>query len=201
MIKTTLAAGTVLASVLAASPAAAQLFAPSGPRVELQAGLDSAKANSDFGAEYEAEGGYIAIGAGYDVSLGVVALGIDVEAGKSGIEDSVVFEEDGVVYDSVLTNTSDLYIGGRLTVPVATLGDVYVKAGLTRLENELDLIIDDGETQIREIVTDDENGYRIGAGGRYYIGRGAYIGGEYRYADYDSDIEKHQIVGTLGISF
>ena len=201
MTKFTLAAGTMLASLLAASPAAAQLFAPSGPRVELLAGLDSAQANDDFGAEYEADGGYVAIGAGYDVSLGVVALGLDVEIGQSGIEDRVVFEEDGVLIDSQLKNNSDFYLGGRLTVPVAGVADLYAKAGYTRLENELDLIIDDGQTTLREVIVDDEHGYRIGAGGRYYLSRGFYLGGEYRYSDYDSDIEKHQVLGTLGISF
>ena len=202
-MKTLILAGTAgIASLGFASPAAAQLFAPSGPRIELQAGLDRASDTADFGAEYDAEGGYVALAGGYDIGLGVVALGIDVEAGQSGIEDSVVFEDsNGVIYDSVLKNTSDLYLGARLTVPVATLGDVYIKGGITHLTSELDTLIDDGDTVTREIIENEETGFRVGAGGRYYLGRNLYLGGEYRYAQYDSDIQKHQILGLLGLKF
>ncbi|WP_265562514.1 outer membrane protein [Sphingomicrobium arenosum] len=200
MLKTSLAAATALGALATATPAAAQ-FAPSGPRVELQLGSETDLV--DLGTEdYDLSGTYLGFGAGYDFSLGVVALGIDVEAGQSNIEEDVAFEDvDGFV-TGVIENDTDLYIGGRLTVPVGRLFDLYAKAGYTNLKTVYDLAIDDGETVTYELIEDNEGGYRLGAGGRYYIGRGTYLGGEYRYSRYeDSEINKHQAVATLGIRF
>jgi outer membrane immunogenic protein len=33
------------------------------------------------------------------------------------------------------------------------------------------------------------------------IGSSAYIGAEYRYSNYEADISRHQVAGTLGFRF
>ena len=200
MLKTTLAAATTLGALVAASPAAAQL-APSGPRVELQAGFEGDRADFD-GLTYESDGAYIGFGVGYDISFGLASVGIDFEAGQSTVGDEIAYEDfDGLV-TGFIENDRDLYLGGRVTVPVGPKIDLYGKAGYTNVNTIADLTIDDGVDVIREIIENDEDGLRVGAGGRYYLGAGAYVGGEYRYSRYeDSDINKHQAVATLGFAF
>ena len=103
--------------------------------------------------------------------------------------------------DANLENGRDLYLGGRLTIPVGVRTDVYLKAGYSNLENTLDLTFDDGTELFSERIVAEEDGVRVGAGLNYSLGRKAYIGSEYRYTSYDSDLDKHQIVATLGLRF
>ncbi|MCJ7420287.1 outer membrane beta-barrel protein [Sphingomicrobium astaxanthinifaciens] len=200
MLKHGLFTATALAALAAATPASAQILAPSGPRIELQAGFEGDRA--DFtAADYQSDGAYLGLGVGYDISLGLVALGIDLEAGESSIEDAVAYQDvDGFV-TGTFENERDLYVGGRLTVPVGPLGDVYLKGGYTNVMSIQDLTINSGTETFYELVESDEDGFRVGAGGRFYVGRGAYLGAEYRFARYDSEIEKHQALAVLGLRF
>ena len=200
MNKIALVPAAFLAATAIASPAAAQL-APSGPRIEVQAGWDFVRAQEDFGGDYKNDGVLVGIGGGYDLGLGAVALGLDFEVSKSDIDDSVTYSEDGAFIDASLESGRDLYVGGRVTIPVGLRTDVYVKAGYSNLRNTLDLTIDDGAELFSERFTDEEDGIRVGAGLTRSLAGNAYIGGEYRYTSYDSDLDKHQVVGTLGLRF
>ncbi|MCJ8189738.1 outer membrane beta-barrel protein [Sphingomicrobium aestuariivivum] len=208
MLKSVLAASAAFTALVAATPAAAQMgmvpgvpTAPSGPRIELQAGFEGDRADL-AGLTYEADGSFFAVAVGYDIPVGPVALGIDFEAGQSGIENAVAYEDfDGFV-TGTLENDSDLYLGGRVTLPVGPLFDIYAKAGYSQVGTIADLTIDDGVDLFNEFIEDKEDGLRVGFGARYYIIGGAYLGGEYRYSNYDeSEITKHQAVATLGYHF
>lgn len=190
----------ILAATAYATPAAAQL-APTGPRVEVQAGWDFVRAQDDFGGDYKNDGVLVGIGGGYDLGLGAVALGLDVEVAKSDIEDTVTYDEDGYFVQATLDNGRDLYVGGRVTIPVGLRTDVYVKAGYSNLENRLELTYDDGTDVFSERVTDKEDGVRVGAGFDYKLAGNAYLGSEYRFTSYDSDLDKHQVVAKLGLRF
>ncbi|MCM8556684.1 outer membrane protein [Sphingomicrobium sediminis] len=205
MKKIVLGAGVALASLIAASPAAAQL-APSGPRVELQVGYDEGRGEAvdpdtlePF--SYSEENVYAGIGLGYDFSLGVVALGVDLEVGANDFEDSYSFMDNGDFVEAFAENESDVYLGARVTVPVGTKLDLYAKVGVNRITDRLELVTDDGEDLIFSSFTSETDGIRVGAGGRYRIGGGAYIGAEYRYGNYENDLEKHQVVGSVGYQF
>lgn len=200
MNKFALVPAAIVAATAFATPAAAQI-APSGPRVELQAGWDFLRDQEDFGAEYENDGGMIGVGAGYDIGLGAVALGFDVELSKSDIEDSAAYTDGDAYVDAILDSGREIYVGGRATIPIGLRTDVFVKAGYANLETELDLLFDDGVDTFREVIREREDGVRVGAGVNYKLVGGAYLGGEYRFTSYDSDIDKHQLVASLGLRF
>lgn len=200
MNKFALVPAAFLAATAFATPAAAQL-APSGPRVEVQAGWDFLRDQEDFGGQYENDGAMIGVGAGYDIGLGAVALGLDVELSKSDIEDVAAYAEPGVFVDAILESGREVYVGGRATMPIGMRTDAFVKVGYANLETKLDLEYDDGTNVFREIIRNKEDGLRVGAGLNYKLLGGAYLGGEYRFTSYDSDIDKHQVVASLGYRF
>ena len=192
-------------AALAASPAFAQ-FAPSGPRIELQAGLDREKGELNTGPgttlPYSEDALYYGVAAGYDISLVAVALGVDVEVGTTDEKYDFDYTDNGVDYFGTSESGRDLYLGGRITVPIGPIGALYAKAGYNNVRTTLDVTSDDGTDVISELIDSDKDGYRIGGGGRLNLGGGTYVGAEYRFSEYGSDpIKKHQVVGTLGISF
>ncbi|MBW0145271.1 porin family protein [Sphingomicrobium clamense] len=200
MNKFALVSVALLAGTAFATPAAAQL-ASSGPRVEALAGWDFVRAQEDFGGNYKNDGAMFGVGAGYDLGLGAVALGVDVELSKSDIDDVVTYEEGGQFVQATLENGRELYVGGRVTIPAGVKTDVYVKAGYANLENELELAYDDGVDVFRERISDTEDGIRVGAGFTRSLAGNAYVGSEYRFTSFDSDLDKHQVVAKIGLRF
>lgn len=185
-----LAACTAIAAV--AAPAAAQT-APTGIRVEGLVGYDALRVDlEDFGVDDELKDNdlFYGLGAGYDfaVSPGVSA-GVDVEWSDSNNKEDF---DDGEENAEIRTGR-DLYAGGRLTLPVSASTNVYAKAGYTNLniKGEVDGVDD----------SFDLDGYRLGAGAQFGIGSNAYVGGEYRFSDYEEDVTRHQVAATLGMRF
>lgn len=185
-----LAACTAIAAV--AAPAAAQT-APTGIRVEGLVGYDALRVDlEDFGVDDELKDNdlFYGLGAGYDfaVSPGVSA-GVDVEWSDSNNKEDF---DDGEENAEIGTGR-DLYAGGRVTLPVSASTNVYAKAGYTNLniKGEVDGVDD----------SFDLDGYRLGAGAQFGIGSNAYVGGEYRFSDYEEDVTRHQVAATLGMRF
>lgn len=187
---TTFVAGA--AFVALATPAAAAVT--SGARVEALVGWDRPSIDfTDFGLDerFSSDGVAFGIGAGYDLALSEgAALGVDVEA--SGTSADIVIT-DGT--DSAeLSFGRDLYVGGRVTFPVSPRANLYLKAGYTNVRVT-------GTTTSGGIVeTDSANadGIRGGIGAQFSIGTNAYVGGEYRYSDYEAGFARHQALLTLG---
>ena len=176
-----LAAGS--AAALAATPAVA---APAGPRVEAIVGWDQARV--DLGADdFKDEGVLYGVGAGYDFGLSNGAsLGVDVEATDSTAKESNVAGS--------LTAKRDLYAGGRVSFPIdAKNSNVYLKAGYTNARFKAS----DGVISVSENL----DGYRLGAGAQFSLNGKAYVGGEYRYSNYENDVSRHQLALTLGTRF
>lgn len=165
------------AALASASPAFAQAapasIAPSGFRVEALVGYDRVGI-----AGYHDDGVLFGIGAGYDAAVSQnISLGIDAEASDS------TTKEYGV------SAGRDLYAGVRLNVAVSARGNVYVKGGYTNARAEFE-----GEHE-------NLDGFRLGAGGQYRISGKTYVGAEYRYSNYQYDVDRHQIALTLGTRF
>jgi len=174
--KIVLLAGLSIAAI-AATPAAAQdtqTAAPTGGRVEALVGYDIVS----FAGE--SEGGILyGIGAGYDFAIGnSAALGVDVEASDSTTD----------YFD--LSTGRDLYAGVRATFAVSPTANLYVKGGYTNARLKLE-----------GFGGENGDGFRLGAGAQFSIGGKAYVGGEYRYSNYESDFSRHQFAATIGTRF
>ena len=174
---------SALALAAVATPANAAI---SGGRVEAVVGYDNVSFDLGGGTDADTSGIIYGIGAGYDFAVGEkVALGIDVEAA-----DSTADFEAGT--DRVAAGR-DLYAGVRLTTALSEKANLYFKAGYTnaRFRATTGGVTDSGNL----------DGVRGGAGLQFAIGKAAYIGGEYRYSNYESDVSRHQGVLALGFRF
>lgn len=181
-------AGLSIAAI-AATPAAAQNAAPTGGRVEALIGYDAVRIDlEDFGVDESAKdsGVLFGIGAGYDFAVGSMSLGVDVEA-----TDSTTKEGDDDT--GSLSAGRDLYAGVRASFPVSPTANIYVKGGYTnaRLKAEFE-----GDSE-----SANADGFRLGAGAQFIISGKAYVGGEYRYSNYEADLSRHQFALTIGTRF
>ena len=173
---------TILAATAAAfafaTPAMAQdtattTAAPTGFRVEALAGWDRPGADG-----FHANGVLFGVGAGYDVAVGnTVSLGVDVEASDS------TAKKDGV------KTGRDLYAGGRVNFAVSPNANVYVRGGYTNARFK------------EEGFGANLDGFRVAGGGQFGIGGKAYVGGEYRYSNYEAGVDRHQVALTVGTRF
>lgn len=193
-MKKILALATVSALAATATPAVAQVApAPIGPRVEALVGYDALRVDlDDFGIDDRLKDNDIlyGLGAGYDFAVSPsFSAGVDVEvSGSNNKENFNDLEENAEIRTG-----RDLYAGGRVTLPVSQNANLYAKAGYTNLRVK-------GEANGIEDSFDLE-GYRVGAGGQFGIGGGAYVGGEYRFSDYEDDVTRHQFAVMLGTRF
>lgn len=187
-MKKFLALTAVSAAALAATPAMAQ--APQGPRVEALVGYDALRVDlEDAGVDgkFKDEGVLYGVGVGYDFALGNGAsLGVDLEASDSTAKESNVA-------GSVKAGR-DLYAGGRVSFPLGADGsNVYLKGGYTNAR----FTASDGVVR----ASDELDGYRLGAGAQFALSGKAYVGGEYRFSDYENDVSRHQLALTVGTRF
>lgn len=182
------ALSAVAASALTATPALAQ--AVQGPRVEALVGYDAPRIrvnDSGIVGTFKDEGVVYGVGAGFDFALGNGAsLGVDVEA-----SDSTMKENNAA---GTLRAERDLYAGGRVSFPLGADGsNVYLKGGYTNAR----FSAESGALRAKEEL----DGYRLGGGAQFALSGKAYVGGEYRFSDYENDVRRHQIVATLGTRF
>lgn len=196
-MKKIIALATVATAAFAATPAAAQ--AVQGPRVEGLVGYDQPRIDlSDVGIDdsFKDEGVLYGVGVGYDFALGNgAALGVDLEA-----TDSTAKESNSA---GSLKAGRDLYAGGRVSFPLGADGsNVYVKGGYTNAR----FTVSEATTQPTQVptlvtVTDELEGYRLGAGAQFALSGRAYVGGEYRYSNYQADVTRHQLALSVGTRF
>lgn len=178
----------VATAALAATPALAQ--APQGPRVEALVGYDAPRIrvnDSGINGTFKDEGVVYGVGAGYDFALGNRAsLGVDVEASDSTVKETNIA--------GTLKAERDLYAGGRVSLPLGADGsNVYLKGGYTNAR----FSAESGALRAKQ----DLDGYRIGGGAQFALAGKAYVGGEYRFSDYENDVRRHQVVATVGTRF
>ena len=183
-MKKILFATAATAAFLAATPALAEdaPVAPSGPRVEALIGYDRVKAAGEHDG-----GALFGLGAGYDFAVApTVSLGADVEATEST-------QKEGDEDIAEVKAGRDLYAGGRVSFAVTPKANLYLKGGYTNARFKA--------TDGVDTVAENFDGFRVGAGGQYVIGGKAYVGGEYRYSNYEAGLSRHQLALTVGTRF
>lgn len=178
-----------------ATPALAQEAAPfTGFRVEALAGYDNIKGNGG-GRDGIAYGG----AAGYDFQLGSAVAGIEgeyLDSDTNGCETAFLTANDRICANG----KRDLYVGGRLGFAAAPSTLLYAKAGYTNAKVRVNYT--DIATPANSFTVSDElDGIRVGAGVEQKLGTNLYAKAEYRYSNYESGIERHQVLGGVGFRF
>ncbi|MEN3747210.1 outer membrane beta-barrel protein [Sphingomonas sp. HF-S3] len=199
LITAALAASTALAA-----PAFAQDSAPfTGPRAEGVVGWDRIDDGANSGTE--ASDGVVYGGAiGYDFQAGGAVIGVEGEiTGSSNKQRArgIIAPNDELSVGA----GRDLYLGARVGFLAGPNALIYAKGGYTnaRLESRYT----NGNTTTT--VGENADGWRLGAGVEYQLSNNMYLKGEYRYSNYsrldnsniDIDIDRHQVVGGVGIRF
>jgi len=195
LITAALAASTALAT-----PAFAQSEEGTftGPRAEVIVGWDRVEdgADSQDGVVY---GGAI----GYDFQAGGAVFGVEAEAtGATTKQQGAAIFVPG---DQLRVKAGrDLYVGGRVGFLVGENALIYAKGGYTNAQMDIRYQAPGG-TNINDSETFD--GWRLGAGAEVKLSGNLYLKGEYRYSNYSEsnntpiDVNRHQVVGGIGIRF
>jgi outer membrane immunogenic protein len=170
-----------ISAACVSAPAFAQDAAPfTGPRAEVIVGYDAVDTNTPgLGTP---DGVLYGLALGYDIQAGGSVLGVDAE-----ISDSSAKRNLG---GGSLVTDRDLYVGGRVGFVLGDTALAYLKAGYTNARFEA-----------TGFGGEDADGVRVGGGVEYRLGGNLFVKGEYRYSNYEADIERHQIVGGVGIRF
>ncbi|NNM78760.1 porin family protein [Sphingomonas sp. ID1715] len=183
----------VMAGVAGLLLATSAQAAPTGARVEGIVGWDKNKL-SVAGFDLDKDGVVFGLGLGYDFGLGeAVSAGVDLEVSDSSAK-LKVFDATGTA--SVSTGR-DLYAGGRLTFAVSPKANLYVKAGYTNARITARV----QTATLTDTSSGNADGIRGGAGVQFLLTDKLYLGGEYRYSNYEADYSRHQVVGTVGFRF
>lgn len=214
----------VLAALLSgtiAAPAFAQDYSPfTGPRVEGIVGWDSLKSGeeddgvdtSDDDGDETIDGVAYGVGVGYDFDLGGVVAGVEAEyMGSSAEQDANEVTPDGLGFTSSVETGRDIYVGGRLGVQAGPSTLVYAKGGYTNTSVNAAIEAEDEAFDFDTRV----DGWRLGAGVEQLFGPNLYGKLEYRYSNYDNiefnyaddafdsdiDLDRHQVVASVGMRF
>lgn len=168
------------------------------------------------------------VGIGYDVAVGSrFSVGIDGEYSDA----STKMYQDPVRNSTVvIQNPSnaqvqarrdlalgrDLYIGGRITLPVSRIFNAYVKVGYTNLRvNDTQTVsilrLPTGPLSpfltpfapqvIATTVVRNVDGVRFGVGGQMAVRGRLYTMLEYRLSTYSADISRNQVIAGVGLRF
>lgn len=185
-----------------ATPAMAQDASQSGfyagallgyDRVSISDGTDSV---SKDGVTYGAA-------LGYDFDLGSAIVGLEAEFSDSGISQDLLVDLLVPGDKITLSADRDIYVGARAGFKASQQILIYAKAGYTNGRAKLAY---DDNVDFTASESANLDGYRIGAGVEYAVGK-FRIRGEYRYSDYanysyqgtDTGLgaRRHQVVATL----
>jgi outer membrane immunogenic protein len=159
------------------------------------------------------------------VTYGVVA-GFDFPTGDAvrlGAEASFSGSTAGRDFDNAkptvfnlgnVKANQEIYVGGRVGFVTSPSTMLYAKAGYTN--QRYTVTGSNGTVNLNQKL--DTDGWRVGGGAEFAVGRNAYIGAEYRYSNYSEgevdfagktpdgsrfnlDTDRHQVVATAGIRF
>ncbi|HEX8193904.1 MAG TPA: outer membrane beta-barrel protein [Allosphingosinicella sp.] len=176
-----------VAAVAVATPAAAQ------PRVEIHGGWDHSS-NGDVGED----GILYGVGVGYDVRVGRNAfVGVDLSADFStadACENNVIVAGDRTCVDT----GRDLAAGVRAGVNVSENTAIYALAGYTNARFRVAYTT---PANVTTRVSENLDGFRIGAGVQQRLGGNLYAKAEYRYSNYEGGTDRHNVLLGVGITF
>ena len=185
-----------LPAVAAISTPAMAQNTPAGFRAEALIGYDVlvAEFSDDDDAEKNGKGGLAGgVGVGYDFPMGsALSLGADAEL--------ILSTTDVVVDDGELNVRRDIYVGGRITGRVSDTINVYAKAGYTNLRLSFD-VFDEDDDEAEFSASGNLDGVRGAVGVQFGSETRSYYGLEYRYSNYEADVERHQGMLFIGYRF
>lgn len=196
MRKTLIVAALLSGAV--ATPALAQDEPRGGFHVGAIVGYDVVEGDVDG-----SEGVTYGVTAGYDFAVGNnFYIGPEAELSTSSIDEC----EGGVERAGdllCLEAGRDIYVGARFGTRVGPNRNVFLYAGGGYTNTEFRATYDAnlaGNTGDFD-VTEEVDGFRLKAGAEFDIFRNAYVRAEYRYSNYDGDIDRHQAVAGVGLRF
>jgi outer membrane immunogenic protein len=186
----------LLAAATAASPALAQDAEPVGGfHIAAIAGYDAPDGDVD-----DASGVVYGVGLGYDFNIGNVFVGPEAELTTSSTDEcatGINRAGDQLCLDA----GRDIYIGARIGTQVGRNARIYVGGGYTNAEIGLTYDANLAGNTGDFALTDELDGFRLKAGGELDLGRNAFVRAEYRYSNYEDDLDRHQVVGGIGLRF
>ena len=216
-----LAAASLAAMATPAMAQTADEIPFSGVRVGGEVGYDHIRSGStenvDNTRDLKQSIDGVTVGAvvGYDAPVGE-SLRLGAEASFSGSTAGRDFDNENPTVFNLGNVKADqeIYVGGRIGVVTSPTTMIYAKGGYTN--QRFSVIGSNGATTLDQRV--DLDGWRVGAGAEFAVGRNAYIGAEYRYSNYSEgevdfagdtpdssrfnlDSDRHQIVATAGVRF
>ena len=195
-----------LLAATAAAPAFAQDAPPepapfTGLRAEGIVGYDNLSDGGD-GDSGSRDGVLYGGQVGYDFQVGRAILGIEGEITGASTDtraDDLISAGDRFSLDA----GRDLYAGARVGFAVSPTAMMYAKGGYTNFQLESEYRL--GNTTTRD--TAELDGFRVGAGVEYQLTPQLHLKGEYRYSNYsnlegyDIDLDRHQVLGGIGVRF
>jgi outer membrane immunogenic protein len=139
------------------------------------------------------------VGLGYDMQMGSSVVGIEAEATDSSA-DRCAHDVD-VSGDRLCVGPKrDLYVGGRFGGAIGAGTLLYAKAGYSNARFGYDY--NDGGNGSADFGDGRNlNGVRVGGGIEHKLGANSFLKAEYRYSNYENNVERHQVVGGFGVRF
>ncbi|HEX8400560.1 MAG TPA: outer membrane beta-barrel protein [Allosphingosinicella sp.] len=180
-------------SVIAAMTAFASPCSAEGFRAEVHGGFD--RVNSD---EEGDSGAVYGIGLGYDLAVGNGGfVGVDLSFDDSSQKECEVGSI--VANDELCVRAGrDLSAGVRGGIMLGERGKLYALAAYSNARFKASYTTPTSATT-REGANLD--GFRLGAGYQHKIAGGAYGKVEYRYSNYEADVDRHQVLLGVGFEF
>lgn len=169
-----------------------------GFRVEALTGYE----NAAFDSAPNANGLLYGAGVGYDVGWKRLRFGLEGEVtGSTAKSCFFFFTSDFTPTGSLCSRTGlDLYVGARFGGEVARGVVLYGKAGYTNYAESKAL----SPAGLGAVTPHPHfDGFRIGAGAEFAIGRRTFVKAEYRFSNYErlQNFDKHQTVIGFGFRF
>lgn len=191
----------ILATATLAAATAAQAADFTGPRIEARFGWDrlgydsiSDLNSATRGADRNADGVMYGIAAGYDFGLTPnVIAGIEVAA--DFFSNSEAGTIGGINY--VVKPKRDFEVSGRIGTKLAENVLLYGKVGYSNARFTGRLT----GPGVNISSSDNNDGWRVGAGLEFALSENVYAKAEYRYTNYEGGVSRNQVVTGLGLRF
>lgn len=163
-----------------------------GPRIEAHVGYDRLGVdNDDF--DDGIDGVMYGVGVGFDFAVSGAVVGVEVNADFSDIDEGVTDGADSASFEA----KRDLDASVRVGAVLGGKALLYGKVGYAN--SRFEARATSGGITISE--ADNLDGVRAGVGIEYVLGSKAYIKAEYRYTNYEQDLDRNQVIGGIGIRF
>jgi outer membrane immunogenic protein len=137
---------------------------------------------------------------GYDLGHGRLRFGLEAEASDSTQRAcGSLLLGGGETGSFCVTAARDLYVGARLGVEIDPGVLFYGKAGYTNFRESISFSLPTAAF----VVHPNADGFRLGLGAEFAVGRRTFVKTEYRFSNYEfsQGFDRHQAVIGFGFRF